>query len=80
MEDSSVNSDLNCRGLVKKISEERNFSMLPRNHSCGILGKNVAGLCSCPKYLSEAKVNSFGLIPWQRSSQDCLALTLLCGN
>lgn len=54
--------------------------MLPRNHSCGILGKNVAGLCSCPKYLPEAKVNSFGLIPWQRRSQDCLALTLLCGN
>ena len=36
--------------------------MLPRNHSCDILVKNVAAFCPCPKSLLEAKVKRFGLI------------------
>ena len=40
----------------------KNFSMLPRNHSCDILVKELAAFCSCPKTLPDAKVKSFGLI------------------
>ena len=36
--------------------------MLPRDHSCNILVKEVVAFCSSPKSLPEAKVKSFGLI------------------
>ena len=48
MEDSGAEGDLNCGGLAQEVSEE-NFNMLPRDHSCEILVKNVAALCPCPK-------------------------------
>ena len=37
MEDSGAKSYLNCEGLAQEVSEEKNFSMLPRDHSCDIL-------------------------------------------
>jgi hypothetical protein len=37
MKDSDVEGDLNCKGLVQGISEEKNFSMWPRDCSCDIL-------------------------------------------
>jgi hypothetical protein len=40
MEKSVVEGDFNCGGLAQEVSEE-NFNMLPRNHSCNILVKNV---------------------------------------
>ena len=41
MEDSGAEGDLNCGGLAQVVSEEKNVSMLHRDHSCGILVKNV---------------------------------------
>ena len=50
MEDNSVEGDLRCTGLMaQEVSEEKNFSMWPRDHSCDILAKNVADFCSYPK-------------------------------
>ena len=40
---------------------EKNFNMLPRNHSCDILVKNVDGFCPCLKSLPEAKVERLRL-------------------
>ena len=37
--------------------------MLPRDCSCDILVKKVAGFCPCLKSLAEAKMKSFGLVP-----------------
>ena len=42
--------------MAQNVSEQ-NFSMLPRNHSCDILGKNMAAFCL--RSLSEAKVKRF---------------------
>jgi hypothetical protein len=41
MEDSGIEHDLNYGGLVQEVSEEKNFSKLPRGHSCDILAKDV---------------------------------------
>ena len=57
IEDSDVESDLNCGGLAQ---EEMCFSVLPRDHSCEIWVKIVAAFCSGLKSLPEAKVKSFG--------------------
>jgi hypothetical protein len=42
--------------------EGKNFNMLPKDHSCGTLMKDVAAFCPCPKNLSRAKVERFKLI------------------
>ena len=47
MEDNGAENDLNCGGMVQEISEEKNFSMLPRDRSCDILVKNVIAFCPC---------------------------------
>ena len=60
MGDSGTQCDL--MNLTQEVSE-KNFSMLPRDHSCEILVINVAAFCPCLKSLPEAKVKSFGLIP-----------------
>ena len=36
--------------------------MLPREHTCEILVKNVAAFCFCPKRLPKVKVKRFRLI------------------
>ena len=41
MEDSCTESELNCAGLGQEVSEERKFSMLPRDCSCDTLATNV---------------------------------------
>jgi hypothetical protein len=51
MEDSGAEGDLNCGGLAQEVSEEKNFSLLPRNSSCDISVKNVTAFCPCPKSL-----------------------------
>ena len=38
-------------------------TMVPRDHSCDILVKEVAAFCPCTKNLPKAKVESVGLIP-----------------
>jgi hypothetical protein len=43
MEDFVAESNLNCTDLGQEVSEEKNFSMWPRDCFCGILVKNVAG-------------------------------------
>jgi hypothetical protein len=53
MELQSCEDYLKCWGLGSKVSE-KNFSMLPRDHSCDILVKNVAAFCLCLKSLAEA--------------------------
>ena len=43
MENSGAKCDLiNCGELSQDVSEEKNFSMLPRDCSCDILVKNAA--------------------------------------
>ena len=49
-------------GLVQEVSEEKNFSMLPKDYSCNILVKNVAVFRPCLKNLPEVKVKRFRLI------------------
>ena len=44
MEDSGVECDLN--GQIKGVSDGKNFSMLPTDHPCDILVKNVSAFCS----------------------------------
>jgi len=48
-----------CVELAQEISEEKNFSMWPRDCSHGILVKNVTAFCPCLKSLSEAKIKRF---------------------
>jgi hypothetical protein len=47
--------DLNCGSMVLEVSEEKDFSMWPRDCSCDTLVKNVAAFCHCPKNLPELK-------------------------
>ena len=42
MEDIDAEEDLNSVGLAQQVSEEKNFSVFPRDHSCDILSKNSA--------------------------------------
>ena len=63
MEDLFAEGDLNCGSLALEVSEEKNFSMWPRDCSCEILTKNMAAFCSFQKSLPESNVISFGLIP-----------------
>ena len=53
MEDSDAQGAVNCRSLAQEVSEEKNFSMLPRDHSCDILMKKVTAFCFCLKRLLE---------------------------
>lgn len=46
----------------KKVSEGKNISNCPRDHSCAILAKNMAAFCPYPKNLPEAKLKSSGLM------------------
>lgn len=62
MEDNAAESCLNHGGLAREISEEKNFSILPRDLSCNILVKKVACFCPCPKSLYAAEVKNFELI------------------
>jgi hypothetical protein len=62
MEDIGAEGGLNCHSLAQVVSEKKNFSMLPRDHSCVILVKNVAAFCPCLKNLPEANVEGFRLI------------------
>jgi hypothetical protein len=54
MEDFVAEGDLNCGNLTPKFSVV-NFNRLPRDCSCDILVKNVAGLCSFLKSLLRLK-------------------------
>lgn len=62
MEASDAEGDLNCGGLAQEVSEEKTFSMCPRDCSCDIMLKNVSTFCPCLKSLPEAKVKRFRLI------------------
>ena len=59
VEDIGGKGNLNCWGLAQEFSEEKNLSILPRDHSCDILVMNVAAFCPCLKSLSEVKVRRF---------------------
>ena len=61
MEDSGADGYLNCGSLDQKVSEEKNFNMLPRNHSHDILVKNVTAFYHCLKCLPEDKVERLRL-------------------
>ena len=37
MENRDTKNYLNCQEFSQDVSEEKNFSMLPRDHSCGCL-------------------------------------------
>ena len=63
MEDSGAKSDLMNSGvLTQQIIEEKNFSMLPRDHFCDILVKKVATFYPCLESLPEAKMKNYVLI------------------
>lgn len=51
-----------CTVETLEVSEEKNFSMWPRDCYCKILKKNVSAFCHCPNSLPEAKVKRFRLI------------------
>ena len=61
MEDSGAKSYLNCQELAPEVSEEKKFSMMPRDCSFDILVKNADEFYHCLKHLPETK--EFGLIP-----------------
>ena len=62
LEDSGAKCYLYSRQeLHQEVSEEMNFSVLPRDHSYTLV-KNVADFCPCLKSLPEAKVKNFGLV------------------
>ena len=54
---------MNYVELAQEYSEGKNFSVLPRNHSCDILVKEMTAFCPCPKSLPEGNMKNFGLIP-----------------
>ena len=56
--DSGAECDVSCAALAPEVSEEWNFTVLPRSHSQDVLVKNVATFCLIP----EAKVKRFRLI------------------
>jgi len=49
MEDSNVVGSVGCEGLTQQVSEEKNFSQWPKDHSYDILTKIVAAFCLCQK-------------------------------
>jgi hypothetical protein len=50
--------ELSSGALVQDVSEEKNISMRPIDHSCNILVKNLAAFSHCPRTLPEAKLKS----------------------
>ena len=63
MEDCGAGGDLNCVSLLgQEVSKEKNVSVWSRDYFCGVLLKNMAAFCPCPKSLPEAKVKRFRLI------------------
>ena len=52
MEDFAAVSGLNCEDGPQEVSVEKKFCMCLRHCFCGILTKNVAAFCHCPKSLS----------------------------
>lgn len=46
-------------GPSQEVSEGKNISKWPRDHSCNILSKNMAAFCHCPKNVPEAKLKNF---------------------
>ena len=49
IDDSDVESNVDCDGQTQEVSEDKNISKWPRNGSCDILKNNVAAFCLCPK-------------------------------
>ena len=39
--------DLNCGGLGQEVSEEKDFSMWPKDCFCDVWVKNAAAFCPC---------------------------------
>jgi hypothetical protein len=61
MGDSSAEGDLNCGSLPQEVSE-KNFSMMPGDHSSDILVEKVTAFCPCLKSLPQVKVRKLSLI------------------
>ncbi|MGE9574538.1 hypothetical protein ACQP3C_26175 [Escherichia coli] len=82
LENNAVDTNVDYDSLAQEVSEEKNFSMLPRDCSCNILVKNVAAFCPCLNSLPEAKVKSFGLIPLaeETSKQPRLSPVVISDN
>lgn len=40
--------------MDEEVLDDKNFIMLPEDHSCDILVKNMAAYCPCVKRLSDA--------------------------
>ena len=61
MEDSGVKSNFNRWGGVagSRGSRGKDFSVLPKNHSCDNLVKNVAAFYPCLKSLPKTKIKNF---------------------
>jgi hypothetical protein len=62
MEYFVAGSNLVCVDLAQEISKEKNFRLWHKDCFCGILVKNMATFCPCPKCLPEAKVKRLRLI------------------
>ena len=60
-DDFVAEGDLNCGNLLLEVSEKRNCSMLPRDHSYNVLVKNVAAFYLCLKNLPAAKLKRLRL-------------------
>jgi hypothetical protein len=62
MKDVGTGGDSNCTALAQGVSEEREFSIWPGDHSYDFLLKNIDVFCPCPKSLPEAKAKRFIVI------------------
>ena len=58
MGDRGTKSYLNCQGLIQEVPEEKSLSMLPRDHFCNVLVKNVAVFCLSSKNLLKGGVST----------------------
>ena len=62
MGNSGADRNVGCDSPAQEVSERKNISKWPREHSCDILAKSVAVLCPCLKNPPEAKLKSLGFI------------------
>lgn len=61
--EGNASGDLICGCLAQEVSQRKNISMYPRDHSCNILPKiNVVSFYTSHKNMCEAKLKSFLLM------------------
>lgn len=62
LENNSSENNVDCGDPAEEVSEGNNSCSWARDHSNGILAKNMAAFCPGQKLLTEAKLKNFELI------------------